>query len=156
MTMSRQRQAVTVVGCVIASVALMTGCSSSSSTSDATSASASASASVSASKSLTPEQIAYCKAVTTWGSSTAAANVKAAVESKDPAKVKAAMTAYVPETQAMLDAVPADASASVKKAYQDLLAAVTASGNGTLTALQSTALSLANPIIAKYYGSVCN
>ena len=153
------RRTLIAVSCgVVATSALLVGCSSTSTPSTSTSASSSesASASSSGSKGLTAEQVTYCKAVTTWGTSATAASVKAAVASKDAAKVKAAMTAYIPETQAVIDSVPADAPASVTKAYGDLLAAVTATGGGTLTAAQSAALAQANPIVSKYYASVCN
>jgi len=81
--------------------------------------------------------------------------VKAAVQSGDAGKVKMAMTAYVPQTKAMVDSLPAGASAAVKAAYQDVLTAVTNTGNGTITKAQSAALAAADPIISKYYTSIC-
>lgn len=139
MAAPRQRRAATVAACVIATGAFLTG-GSSTSTTDATTSSAAASVSASPcpspTRTITAEQAAYCAAVSTWGNSQTAANVKVAVQSGDAGKVKMAMKAYVPQTKAMVDALPADASSAVKAAYQDVLTAVTNTGKGTITKAQ--------------------
>ena len=143
------------VTCVIVSIAVLTGSSSTSSTSGTTSTVGTASTSATTA-SMTNEQRAYCTAVTTWGTSEAATAMKAAVATGDPVQVKAAMKAYSAETQSMVDSVPASAPATVKVAYANINTAVKNSAAGTVTKEQSAALTAASPVVAAYYGSVCN
>lgn len=128
----------------------LAGCSSSS-TSSGDSASASASTT-----GLTAEQRNYCTTVTKWGTSTAAADLKAANATGDRAAVQAALKAYLVETKAMVESVPADAPADVKDAYQAVLTGVQASAAGSITKAQQEAQTAARPTITAYYAEICN
>lgn len=130
--------------------AFLAGCSS-----DSTSSGDSATASASVAG-LTAEQRNYCTAVTSWGTSPAADDLKAANASGDKAAVRAALKAYLAETKAMVDSVPADAPADVKQAYQAVLTAVQASAAGTITKAQQDAQTAARPTITAYYAGICN
>ncbi|MDP4014521.1 MAG: hypothetical protein U0990_07930 [Candidatus Nanopelagicales bacterium] len=105
---------------------------------------------------LTAEQTQYCTAVTTWGTSAASVNVKAAIESGDPEQIKAAYQVYLAETQAMVDSVPADAPDNVKQAYQAISTAIKNTAAGTVTKKQAAAQTAARPVVVAYYAEVCN
>lgn len=144
------KTAVGLVGGLAVGTALLVGCSGSTSSGGATGAPSETSTG------LTTEQRNYCAAVTTWGTSVAAADVKAAVASGDAERIKTAMRVYSVQTQEMVDSVPADAPDNVKQAYQNINTAIKNSGAGTLTTEQQAAQSASNPIVVAYYAEVCN
>lgn len=144
------RAAVLMLAGLIASVALLVGCSSS------TSSSGSSGTPSGASQSLTVEQLKFCKAMTVWGTSVAASNAKAAGANGDVEQVKVAFAAWAPQAQEMVDAVPVDAPANVKVAFQDLNTAIKGTAAGTITKQQQAAMSAASPIVSAYESSVCH
>ncbi|MDZ7579008.1 MAG: hypothetical protein U0904_12650 [Candidatus Nanopelagicales bacterium] len=145
MTTPSRRAALFILGSLAVSAALLAGCSGATTGTPSETSSG-----------LTAEQRSYCEAMTTWGTSAASEDVKAAVESGDAAQIKAAYQLYLAQTQEMVDSVPAGAPDDVKQAYQDINTAIKNTAAGTVTKKQAAAQSAARPVVVSYYAEVCN
>lgn len=133
-----------------AGAVLLAGCSGSSSDT-------SSSAAPSPTGGLTAEQAAFCHAVTDWGQDPAAQEVRDASKNGDVAGVIKGFKDWAASTEAMAEAVPADAPAATKQAFARLNDSVqTIATSGTQTPKQARAYARSQGEVLSYYQQTCS
>lgn len=98
----------------------------------------------------------FCTAATQWAQSPAAAQAQIAAQSGDAEALIAAYQAWAAPTEAMAQAVPADAPPKVKQAFSDLNESVQAiAEEGGQTQKQANAYGRAQGTVLDYYSQQC-
>ncbi|MEZ5118396.1 MAG: hypothetical protein R2686_00650 [Candidatus Nanopelagicales bacterium] len=98
----------------------------------------------------------FCTAATQWAQSPAAAEAQIAAQSGDAEALIAAYQAWAAPTEAMVQAVPADAPPKVKQAFSDLSESVQAiAEEGGQTQKQANAYGRAQGTVLDYYSQQC-
>ncbi|MEZ5185463.1 MAG: hypothetical protein R2720_06935 [Candidatus Nanopelagicales bacterium] len=137
---------------VLASALLLSACSSgetTSTTSPPPSAAGSSAAPVT-------DEAAFCQAALDWAQSPGSAAAQAAAQSGDVDALVAAYQSWAAPTQAMVDAVPADAPPAVQRAFRDLNDSVQAiAEEGAQSQKQADAYGAAQEKVLDYYGKTC-
>lgn len=98
----------------------------------------------------------FCQAARAWAESPAAAQAQTAAQSGDVDAIIEAYQNWAAPTQAMVEALPDDASAGVKKAYADLNVSVQAiAEEGGQTQKQAEAYGAAQGKVLEYFDTTC-
>ena len=98
----------------------------------------------------------FCTAATQWAQSPAAAEAQIAAQSGDAEALVAAYQAWAAPTEAMVQAVPADAPPKVEQAFSDLSESVQAiAEEGGQTQKQANAYGRAQGTVLDYYSQQC-
>lgn len=102
------------------------------------------------------DAVAFCEAALQWAQSPASAEAQRAAQSGDAEALVAAYKNWAAATQAMADAVPSDAPATVQKAFGDLNDSVqTIAEKGGQSQKQANAYGAAQGKVLDYYDQTC-
>lgn len=146
-----------------AALLILTGCGSGvdnagSSVSPTTSPSASSptASQTTASPSPTVNQAeVFCQAAKEWSESPAQQELQAALAANDNAAATGAFKAWTEPTKAMLTALPSDASAEIRVAFEQFASTIEQAGGGSLNANELANFQAASRQVTTYVGKEC-